>query len=376
LELGTHFNTESVIGQHRVKKLLQTAIHTGRVAHAYLFWGESGIGKDALAIAFAKTLLCVKNGEKACNECSSCKKVEILQHPNLKLIFPMPGGDGEKSDGEDSLSNDVVEEVKRQITEKAKNPYFHIDIPKAKFIRIQSIRELKKESSLTSAEKGRKIFIIFDADTMNDAAANSLLKVLEEPLEDTHFLLVTARKDAMKETIISRCQLVQCSMLSDEEIVRALIQREKIDEQKARYTAHLANGSYLRALQLLNADTAQYRSDVIKFLRSILGASSVKLFEEQEEYLTSNKRDNAEQLLQLLLLWLRDAVVLRENSSTIFNQDQETDLKSFVEKFGQKNLEKCLSVVERSLELLQRNVYLPLVMLSLAVQLKRILNTR
>ena len=368
-----HSNRHAVIGQHRAKKLLRTAVYTGRLAHAYLFWGESGVGKDALAIAFAKTLLCLKHGEEACGECASCKKVDLLQHPDLKLIFPLPGGDSEKSVDEDSLSNDVLEEMKKQIADKAKNPYFHIDIPKAKFIRIKSIREIKKESSLSSAEQGKKIFIIFDAEMMNDAAANSLLKILEEPLEGTHFLLITSRKDALKQTIISRCQLVQCSALNSEEIAEALVQRENVDKEKAQYAARLANGNYLRALQLLHDDLNRYREDVMKFLRSVLGTSSIKLFEEQEEYLTGNKRDDAEQLLMMLLLWLRDAMVLRERSSTFFNADQEADLKSFLGKFGQKNLEQCLSAVERSLELLRRNVYLPLVMLSLTVNLKRIL---
>lgn len=365
----------SVIGQHRVKKMLRSAIRTGRIAHAYLFWGESGIGKDALAIAFAKTLLCEQNSDEPCNACSSCHKVDILQHPNVKLIFPLPGSDGEKNDDDESFPDDNVEEIKKQIARKAGNLYVHINIPKAKFIRIQSIREIKKEASLTSAEKGRKIFIVFDAEKMNDAAANAFLKILEEPLEGTHFLLVTSRKDAMKQTIISRCQQVQCSMLNDKEIVESLIEREHVERERATYIARLANGSYGRALQLLTDELQDYRVAVIKFLRSVLSNSPLKLFEEHEEYVSGNKRENVEQLLNMLLIWLRDAIVLRERSAAIINQDQMNDLNSFVGKFGQKNLEECLEVVERSLELLRRNVYLPLVMLSLAVQLKRMLMT-
>ncbi len=373
MESATHSNIRSVIGQHRVKKLLQTALHTGRLAHAYLFWGESGVGKDALAIAFAKTLLCTKNGDEACHECASCKKVDILQHPNLTLVFPLPGSDAEKSEDEESLTNDIVEEVRKQVAEKARNPYFHIDVPKAKFIRIKSIRAIKKESSMSSAERGRKIFVIFDAETMNDAAANSLLKILEEPLEGTHFLLLTSRKDLLKQTIISRCQLVHCPALNDQEIAEALVQREGVDKERAHHAARFAGGSYLRALQFINDDLDHYRNHVVKFLRDVLSISSIKLFEEQEEYLTGNKRDEAEQLLTMLLFWLRDAIMLRENPQSIPSLYQSADLRSFAAKFGQKNMEQCLSAVERSLELLRRNVYLPLVMLSLTVNLKRIL---
>jgi len=370
-------NWDNIIGQQRVKNTLQTAIRNRRLSHAYLFWGNNGIGKDALAIEFARILLCHKQGEFSCGQCSSCKKMETLQHPDLKLIFPLPGGDSEKKEDADPLETDVLEEIRKQIGEKAINPYFHIDIPKAKFIRIKSIRELKKESSMSSAEPGKKIFIIFDAEAMNDASANSLLKVLEEPLDGIHFLLVSSRKEAVKQTILSRCQLIQCSMLSDEEIQSALEARNSIEPKQAYFISRLANGNYSRALELLTEDINKYRTDTVQFLRSILGTSAIKIFDEQEEYLTGNKRDNAEQLLTMLLVWFRDTVVVREDSpNNILNIDQDKELDSFVGRFGTKNLESCLNSVERALELLRRNVYLPLVMLSLTVNLRRILNAK
>ncbi len=372
-----HSNWDTVIGQQRAKTTLQTTIRNRRLAHAYLFWGNTGVGKDALAIEFARTLLCHTQGDSACGICSGCRKMDILQHPNLKLIFPLPGSDGEKNDDGEPLEADVLHEVRKQIAEKAKNPYFHIDIPKAKVIRIKSIREAKKESSMSGAEQGKKIFIIFEADAMNDESANSLLKVLEEPLEGVHFLLVSSRKDALKPTIISRCQLVHCSMLTDDEIAAALIERHHVDTQQAFILSRLSNGNFSRAIQLLSDDIAVYRTGAVQFLRSVLGTSAIRMFEEQEEYLTGNKRDQAEQLLTMMLVWFRDSVIMREGSTgNILNLDQETELKSFVGKFGTKNLEMCMAAVERSLELLRRNVYLPLVMLSLTVQLRRILNAK
>jgi DNA polymerase-3 subunit delta' len=374
-------NWDRVIGQSRVKQTLQSAIESGRLAHAYLFWGYTGVGKDALAIEFARTLLCAKQGITACGECSSCRKMETLHHPNLKLIVPLPGGDApkksDKDDDEPSVDNEVFEEIKKQTAEKAANPYFHISIPKAKFIRVISIRDIRKQSSMSGAEAGKKVFIIFDADAMNDEAANSLLKVLEEPLDGVFFLLVSSRKEALKQTIISRCQSIQCATLSDEEIVGALAARQGISEKEARVIAKLANGSYTRALELLGDDIAQYRSDVVSFLRSILGSSPMKLMQEQEEYLSGNRRDQAEQLLSMMLVWFRDTIVLREGSGQhILNADQEADLLKFVGRFNGKDLEACLGTVERSLELLRRNVYLPLVMLSLTVQLRRILHAK
>jgi DNA polymerase-3 subunit delta' len=370
-----HSNWDTVIGQERVKKILRTALQHNRVAHAYLFWGYEGVGTDALAMEFARTLLCQHQTTETCGECASCRRADIFQHPNVKAIFPLPGSDGEKND-EDSLENDVVEEIRSQTAEKARNPYFHIEIPKAKFIRIKSIREIKKESSLSNTVSGKKIFLIFDADTMNDASANSLLKILEEPLDEIHFLLTTSRKDAMKQTIISRCQLVQCSLLTEEEISNALMNRNGVGQSQAALIARLSGGSFTRALELLNDDLQKYRDGAVTFLRAALSAVPAKIFDDHEEYLTGSKRIETEKLLQMLLVWMRDAFVFRERTDMVFNIDQEKDLHSFVGKFSQKNLDLCMVAVERALELLRRNVYLPLVMLSLTVQLRRILNAQ
>lgn len=368
-------NWDRVIGQERVKNVLRTALRNGRLAHAYLFWGNDGVGKDALAIEFARTLLCRSNSDTACGECPSCRKMETLQHPNLKLIFPMPGGDGDKGEEGESLENDVLEEVRKQTAEKASDPYVNIEIPKARFIRIRSIRELKKESSMSSAEAGRKVFLILDADAMNDASTNSLLKVLEEPLDGVHFLLVSSRKDAVKQTIISRCQLIQCSVLAEDEIAEALMRRKQVDAAQARAVARLADGNYSRACELLGSELTAFRTDAVQFLRSALGPSALKLFQEQEEYLTGNRRDDAERLLMMLLVFFRDALLVRENvPSLVVNADQEEALYNFVNKFGAKDLPACLDAVERALGLLQRNVYLPLVMLSLVMTLRRILH--
>lgn len=370
-------NWAKVIGQGRAKQILRTALQQGRIPHAYLLHGSSGIGKDALAIELAKTLLCRTQSDNACGECPSCKKMETLQHPNLRIIFPLPGTDTDKGEDNGTMDNDLVNEIRQQIAEKALNPYFKIEIPRAKFILIRSVRELKKESSLSNAEKGKKVFLIFEADAMNDASANALLKILEEPLDGIHFILTTSRKEALKQTIISRCQSVQCSLLNDEEIAGALVARNQCDETSARFISRLSGGSYARAVELLSEDSTRYRKEAVQFLRSVLGSSSVKLFDEQEEYFTGNKREQAEQLLTMLMSWFRDTIIAREGSfGNVLNLDQETELRSFIGKFGTKNLEACLSAVERALELLRRNVYLPLVMLSFSVQLRKILHAK
>jgi DNA polymerase-3 subunit delta' len=366
----------SIIGQTRVKEILHRSIEQHRVAHAYLLWGPRGVGKDAVAIEFAKTLLCERQGSEACDACASCMKVHNLQHPNLKIVFALPAARSDKNsdNGEGKLQPDTRDEVRSQFEQKAKNPYFHFEIPKATQINIGTIREVKKESSLSAYEKGKKIFIISDAEMMSDASANSLLKVLEEPLSDTLFLLTTSRKEKLLSTIVSRCQSVRCELLLDEDIERALRERENIPADHARLIARLASGDYSSALALLSKDIVSQRGEAVGFLRATLGGRSLKVLEDIEERIAENDRNSVEQFLSLLLVWFRDAMLMKEESGKgIINQDQLEDLTRFVARFGNASFPALIGAVEQTLELLGGNVYLPLVMLTLSVRLKRIL---
>ncbi len=366
----------SIIGQERAQEILRRSIEQARIAHAYLLWGPRGIGKDALAIEFAKTLLCEKQGIEACDSCPSCRKVQILQHPNLKLVFAMPASKADKGgdNGEGKIQAELREEIRSQLELKAKNPYFHIDIPKATQINIGSVREVKKESSFSAFEKGRKIFIMCDAELMNDTSANSLLKVLEEPLSDTLFLLTTARKEKLLPTIVSRCQSVRCEILRDADVERALSEREESSPEQSKIISKLAAGDYSYALELLSGDLTAKRAEAVGFLRATLGGRNVKLMEEIDLQVSENDRGSVEQFLLLLLTWLRDAMILREGGAAgVINEDQNADLSRFLARFGEANFPATIAAVERALELLRGNVYLPLVLISLSIRLKRLL---
>jgi len=366
----------SIIGQERARKILRRSIEQARIAHAYLLWGPRGTGKDALAIEFAKTLLCEKQGTEACDICPSCRKVQILQHPNLKIVFALPASKSDKGgdNGDGKFQPELREEIRTQLEQKARNPYFHIDIPKATQINIGSVREVKKESSFSAFEKGRKIFIICDAELMNDTSANSLLKVLEEPLSDTLFLLTTARKEKLLPTIVSRCQSVRCEILRDEEIEHALTEREKSSPEQSKIISRLAAGDYSYALELLSGDLTAKRAEAVGFLRATLGGRSLKLIDEIELQVGENDRGSVEQFLLLLLTWFRDAMILRERGTAgVINEDQNEDLLRFLARFGNANFPATIGAVERALELLRGNVYLPLVLISLSIRLKRLL---
>ena len=93
----------SIVGQERVKTLLKRSLESGQVAHAYLFYGPEGVGKDALAIEFAKTLNCRAGGQEACGVCPQCQRMESFQHPNIRFVFALPVGKNEKN-GDDPIN--------------------------------------------------------------------------------------------------------------------------------------------------------------------------------------------------------------------------------------------------------------------------------
>ncbi len=360
-----------IIGQNRAKKYLQRAITEKRIAHAYLLWGPHGVGKDALAIEFARTLLCQTGKAESCGKCPECRKINALQHPNLKIIFALPASEKDSSSGEEKMKTDVQSEVREQTEMKARNNYFHFAIPHATIINIGSVREARRESSMTAFNAGKKIFLISEAELMNEAAQNALLKILEEPPADTIFLLTTSRKELLRPTIISRCQSIRCDVLVEEEIEAALREREQVEAGQARLVARLANGDYSRAVDLLGENLVHLRETAVNFLRAVAVGKPVQVFEEMDFFLDSDRK-LSEQFLLLMLLWLRDAMLVQEGKDNIVNVDQAESLAKFVQRFKKAELSATLAVVERSLELLRKNVYLQLIFVSLAIQLQRI----
>ena len=362
-----------VIGQNRVKELFKRALANGQVAHAYLLFGDEGIGKDALALEFAKALNCERNTVDPCGECSSCRRADTLQHPNIKFVVALPTGKGEKT-GDDPvavLTEEQVAELRHELSEKARDPYHRIVLEKANFIKVNSVRELRREASLTGFFGGKKVFIISDADMMNSESSNSLLKTLEEPPGDTVLVLTTSRKDKLLSTIISRCQVVRCEAITEEDIANALAERDGCSGPEARVAAKLANGSFVAARSLVSEDMVRLRSEVIGFLRAALGNSPTVILSAIEKTLASTNKPECERWLRMLQVWFHEAVALRERKTA--EEEQQEDLKKFVDRFAGADFLKASAAVERSIALVGKNVYLPLIFLGLAVDLKNIL---
>jgi len=360
-----------VIGQRRVKDALLAAWRSGRLPHAYLFYGGEGVGKDATALELARVLRCERGGEEACGECSSCRRMATMQHPDVRLIVALPRGPQEKDDDEPlaKLAPADVRIVQEQLRMKGADPYYRVQIPRANVIKINSIREVRRESSMSTSEGKTRIFVISGADAMNDAASNTLLKTLEEPPGDTMFILTTSRREALLPTILSRCQNVRFDPLTEEEIRAALTERGHIEGAQASLLARLAGGSYTRALELAESDLMAQRADVLDFIRKAIGGRMFDLIELIERMAETKDRDVHTRFLTLTLLWFRDALVLRHGREVI-NVDQLTELGNFISRFPGADLALAVGDVERAISLVDRYTYIKLVLAQLAVRLR------
>jgi DNA polymerase-3 subunit delta' len=384
----------TIIGQQRVKNILQRAVAEGRIAHAYCFWGAEGIGKDALALEFAKTLNCdqPRRSEgiiEACGQCKSCHQASHIQHPNIQFVFSLPAGKNTGGDDKGTspflkLTDDQIQLIQEQLRQKATNPYHNISIPNAAQIRIASIREVKKQISMSASQGGRRFVIISEADAMNQEAANAFLKTLEEPSAEVTIILTTSRREQILSTILSRCQQIRCDALFDEDIAQALAERESVPLEEARLVARLADGSYSKACELLGEDLRHLRIEMVNLLRLMLTPRFILKFTHELESLTGRAsggdrdRSKLERMLILLLVWIRDAYALSvsEREDIIINIDQIEDLKRFVGRFGASgNLDAVAAAIERTIDRVRRNVNVSLALTTLALDVRRILRT-
>ncbi len=372
----------NVIGQVRVKHILEQAIASRKLPGAYLFSGPEGTGKDASAIELAKALNCTnptsESRKEACDECPSCVAIASFASPALQFVHALPK---KTDDDEAELKEEDVAIVREERAAKAADPYYRIEIPRATAIHIGQIRELRLSLSRSLAGAKRRVVILSEAHKMNEQAQNAFLKTLEEPHSDTLLILTSSNANALLPTVRSRVQEVRFEVLSVEAIRVALMERESLAEADADFLARLAAGSYARARAMMGEDVKQMRSEIVAFLRMGLSRSRRKAQIEIDKFLPRSggkfleKRQAVEQRLTLLLLWLRDALALSTKAEAeIINRDQLQDLTKFVANLGEpKRIIAAISSVDRAMRRVKLQLQLRAVMMELIVELEQAL---
>lgn len=293
----------SIIGQERPVAILRTLFRKAALPHALLFTGQEGVGKYSAAVALSMICNCtggkseprdpgpaatrpsspVPGNVEPCGGCPACRKIVSATHPDVILIQPTGG-----------------------------------------IIRIAQIRALCETLSLKPYEAKIRVVIITDAHAMNAAAGNALLKMLEEPPQNT-LLVLTARQTAdLLPTIVSRCRPVRFAPIARRTIASKLVEEHGLEHQAAGVLAAVADGSLTRVKTLLQSDWLRYRNWLITAsgleAPETLGGRDIGRLLAFAETLSANKERVAD-ALSTLLTWLRDVIVCRYAPERIVNTD-------------------------------------------------------
>ena len=245
---------KDVIGQENIKKQLIKNVQENKIAHAQLICGGEGVGKLPLAIAYARYMSCQHpTDEDACGICPNCVKFNNLAHPDLHFVFPVV----KKKSSKDTVSDDFLPEWRNLLSN---TPYFNLPMWLEEMgaenqqaqIYVKESNEILRKLSLKSSQGGYKIVIVWLPEKMNIECSNKLLKLLEEPAEQTVFLLVSEEPDMLLTTIQSRTQRINVKAIEENDLKGLLIERYGLQEQDAIDIAHRSEGNYLKAIESIS----------------------------------------------------------------------------------------------------------------------------
>ncbi|NLX51031.1 MAG: DNA polymerase III subunit delta' [Deltaproteobacteria bacterium] len=318
-----------IYGHSRQIDMLRQTMTQGRVAHSYLFSGPDAIGKKTVALAFAAALNCADAaGSDACGVCASCRKMTSGHHPDLHLLATQ-----------------------------------------AQFLRIDAVRGIQEQMAFKPLEGRRRIFILDDADKMNEQAANALLKTLEEPSADNILLLVTARPYWLPQTILSRCRHVRFSPLSVQTVARFLTEQKKEEPSRAAVLASLSGGSIGRALELNSEETMAFREALGRLL-SDADQGALPRPIALASFLAQDKRE-IRRGLAILKSFFRDALVFRETAaaSMTINADALPLVSALAARLTGEDLLHNIALVDKAHETIEMNVNKSLTLEAMAFKL-------
>ena len=268
-----------IIGQEELKRRLVASVAAGRVSHAQLFTGAAGAGTLPLAVAYAQYLNCRHRADgDSCGVCPDCRQIAALAHPDLHLVFPV-NKQGKKS-GE-VITSDAFLPLFRTVFARS-NGYFspqewYDALDLGKTLRgansAREADEIIRKLSFKSFEAEYKVMLVWLPETMNEEAANKILKILEEPWEKTVFLLVSEAPDRLLQTILSRTQEVAVPRISTEVLEAVAARHGQSDPARLHNLARLAGGDYLTLQRLLAGEDDELTRDCFGLFCSLMRLS-------------------------------------------------------------------------------------------------------
>lgn len=322
---------DNVLGHLAQKQFLQNYLRAGERPHALLFCGASGLGKELLAMEFAKSLLCLNHAEA--DACESCRLFNLQDNSFAHPDFIRIGiEDGYKS------------------------------------IRIEQIKELISKTAFAPVLSETKVCLIRDADKLTIDAANSLLKLLEEPPAGWVLIMLAQAEDKLLPTILSRVVSLRFQPV-DEALVMEVLAKEDVPEEKACVLSRFAEGSVGEALRLWKQDVFEYRVQAKAFLEALPLAAPFSYLAGRT-WLEKYERPEAVLFVRLLQLFLRDMLFIKlEAGARLYNIDVADELVNESRTWGITGLKEALEAVDEAYRALESNVGIKLTLEAMALKI-------
>jgi DNA polymerase-3 subunit delta' len=305
-----------VVGQTELKQQLIEAAKRGFVPHAQMFVESGGAGAFPIALAYARYLNCTnRTPSDSCGQCPSCHKYDALAHPDLIFVFPMA-----KREKKKIKCDDYMPEWRAFLSI---SPYFSFDAW-ANYIEVgntqpiiysQESEEITHKLSFRIYESEYRILFIWMPEKMHLTCANKLLKLVEEPSDNTLIFMVTDEPDAILGTILSRVQRINVRSIAAPDIASALVNIELLDQQSANDLARMSAGNYLKAKELINVsdEHAFFLEQFQEIMRNAWGRN-IKGMKTQSEKLAPIGRERQKNFLAYCQRLMRENFIYRFNT--------------------------------------------------------------
>ena len=358
-----------VIGQKEAQERLLQMVDEDRLPHALMLCGPQGAGKMALAMAFGCHLL--DDGRP-----SSKAMLDKMEHPDLHFTYPtikLPSMSAEHK----PVSDDFAREWHELIME---GPYFTMDQwmqamggeNQQAIITAGESDDLVRKLSLKSSQGGYKVSLIWLPERMNIECANKLLKLIEEPPQQTVFIMVCEEPDKLLETIRSRVQRIDVKKIDNASVEQALIERRGISEDAAHRISRLANGDWLKALDELQvgSENEQFLDMFISLMR-LAYQRKIKDLRKWSEVMAGFGREKQKRWLNYFLRMARENFIynFQQEDLTYMTQKEEDFARNFARFVNEGNILAINDLANRAIRDIGQNANAKIVFFDFALQM-------
>ncbi len=314
----------SIIGHEQIKEHLQNAISMNKVSHAYIFNGPDKSGKMSLAKSFAMALQCEQQSTEGCMKCHSCKQALSGNQPDIIYLT------------HEKPNTISVDDIRKQI---------------------------KSDIQIKPYASPYKIYIIDEAEKMNQQAQNALLKTIEEPPAYVVILLLTNNADTFLPTILSRCIILNLKMVPSDIIRNYLMEEYQVPDYKADVCAAFSQGNVGKAIQLASSeDFNEIKNSALQLLKRI---KDIELYEMIEAIKQISKyKLEINDYFDLMLIWYRDVLLYKATSdaNSLIFRDEVHNIKKQASKSSYEGLESIIKALDKVKIRLNANVNFELAM--------------